>query len=363
MIMGAITGALWPGGPSRTGGHMNTQLIKLAQNITYQEALAHPAVVRAAGLLRDGQIVAFPTETVYGLGANAFNEGAVAAVFAAKGRPADNPLIVHISRMAQLDEVACSNELALTLAQAFWPGPLTLVLHRKDTIGDIVTAGLSTVGVRMPSHPVARALIELAEVPVAAPSANTSTRPSPTTGEHVYTDLKGKIPLILDAGPVDIGLESTVLGLCRSQATILRPGFITAEDLQPYCKEVAYAGPVKSGAPVAPGMKYPHYSPQGRVILALGQDIVKFWRESQSIEEKILLIVTQETAQMLPQEAQPDVFIIAARDDLPAFARNLFAAFRLADARGAKTVIVETVPEEGLGIAIMNRLRKAAGLL
>jgi len=342
---------------------MDTQLIKLAQNISYKEALAHPAITQAARLLRDGQIVAFPTETVYGLGANAFDDGAVAAVFAAKGRPADNPLIVHISRIDQLYEVAEPPELALTLARAFWPGPLTLVLPRKDTIGDIVTAGLDTIGVRMPSHPVARAMIELARVPVAAPSANTSTRPSPTTGEHVYLDLKSKIPLILDAGGVDIGLESTVLDLCGSRLTILRPGLITAGDLAPYGGEVAYAGPVKSGVPAAPGMKYPHYSPQGRVILALPQDIAKLWQEFNLIEEKTLLVITQETAKTLPQEVHPFVFIIADRNDLPAFARNLFAAFRLADARDAETVIVEIVPEDGLGIAIMNRLRKAAGLL
>lgn len=342
---------------------MDTQLIKLAQNISYQEALSHPALARAADLLRKGQIVAFPTETVYGLGANAFDDAAVAAVFAAKGRPADNPLIVHISHIDQLYEVAEPNELALTLARAFWPGPLTLVLPRKNTIGDIVTAGLDTVGVRMPAHPVARALIELAGVPVAAPSANTSTRPSPTTGGHVYLDLQGKIPLILDAGGVDIGLESTVLDLCGPRLTILRPGFVTAGDLAPYSGEVAYAGPVKSGVPNAPGMKYPHYAPQGRVILVSPQDIADFWQELKFIEERFLLIVTRETAETLPQEALPFVFIIAGRDDLPAFARNLFAAFRLADARDAETVVVERVPEEGLGIAIMNRLRKAAGLL
>jgi len=341
---------------------MDTQLIKFSETISYEESLNHPAVKQAADLLRAGQIVAFPTETVYGLGANAFDDGAVAAIFAAKGRPADNPLIVHISRIDQLYEVAKPNELALALARAFWPGPLTLILPRQEVVGDIVTAGLDTVGVRMPSHPLAKALIELTGLPVAAPSANTSTKPSPTTGEHVFTDLKGKIPLILDAGMVDIGLESTVLDLCGPQPIILRPGFISAEELQTYCGNVAYAGPIKSGVPAAPGMKYPHYSPKGEVRLTSPQEIATIWNK-ENLREKIpLLVVCQETAELLPQDAQPFVFVISRRNDLPAFARNIFAAFRLADARGASIVIVETVLEEGLGIAIMNRLRKASGL-
>ena len=312
----------------------------------------------AAALLAAGEVVAFPTETVYGLGANALDANAAAKIFAAKDRPADNPLIVHIAKVEELQTVAQVPESALRLAAAFWPGPLTLVLPRKAAVPPIVSAGLDTVAVRLPADPLARALVETAGFPIAAPSANRSGRPSPTTAAHVLEDMAGRIPLILDGGPVDIGLESTVLDLCGQTPAILRPGKLTAADLAPLLGRVEYASGIlaENERPQAPGMKYRHYAPRGEVIAASAPTLARLYHESPS--PKPFVVACRESRSLFPADAP--YFQIADLSDLAGFAQNLFAAFRLADQAGAKRILVETVPEQGLGIAIMNRLKKAA---
>ncbi len=320
-----------------------------------REAPQTELLEEAAKYLRNGLLVAFPTETVYGLGADALNAEAVEAIFKAKGRPGDNPLIVHIGSPEDLEKIAYTDDRVKRLAKVFWPGPLTMVLPKKPNVPEIVTAGLNTVAVRMPGHKIALALIKAAGLPVAAPSANLSGRPSPTTARHVLEDLNGRIPLILDGGRVEIGLESTVLDLSGKNAKILRPGAITKEDLSPYLKEVDYFSG-KSLRPASPGMKYAHYAPRGRVILGDFQELLSLWQKYK--DKKHLLIGWQESLKTLPQEA--NTYALGKKGDLASFAGNIYAAFRMADAEKIEIVIVEKVPEEGLGVAIMNRLKKAA---
>ena len=232
----------------------------------------------AAGLLRSGQLVAFPTETVYGLGADATNAEAVLSIFRAKGRPADNPLIVHIFDRSQLEGLCVVPDEALPLMDAFWPGPLTLLFMKLSTVPDEVTAGLPTVAVRMPSHPVAASMLKACGLPVAAPSANSSGRPSPTLASHVLEDMQGKIPLILDGGPCDVGVESTVLDLCHGTPTILRPGGVTKEMLESVLQsEVGLAGSIlrplgPDEQALSPGMRYKHYAPKATVTLVEGEE-------------------------------------------------------------------------------------------
>ncbi len=337
---------------------METMIKKVSRLATTEELAA---IELAGQYIREGQLVAFPTETVYGLGADALNEAAVAAIFAAKGRPADNPLIVHISDLEMLSPLAEINDLVYKLADAFWPGPLTLVLPKKNIVPDIVTAGLDSVAVRMPDNKVALSLIRAAGRPIAAPSANLSGRPSPTEAAHVAHDLTGRIPLILDGGATDIGLESTVIDICGNMPTLLRPGKVTAADLDPFVGEVAMAGSKEAQRPAAPGMKYTHYAPQAKVYLAKDSGQINQLIEQLQPQGKLMVIATEMTAASLPKDT--DVFIICRHNDWETFARNIFAAFRLADAKGAVSVVTETVPEQGIGLAIMNRLRKAESKL
>ena len=235
------------------------------------------ALALASQLLHDGQLVAFPTETVYGLGANALDAKAVLNIFAAKGRPADNPLIVHVYDRAQLTPLCEVSPLAEKLMDAFWPGPLTLILPRKPAIPDEVAASLPTVAVRMPSHPVAAALLRACKLPIAAPSANRSGKPSPTTAHHVLVDMDGRIPLILDGGSCDVGVESTVLDVTSGAPCILRPGGITKDMLESVLGHVDVAGSVlrplqKGEKALSPGMRYKHYSPDGQVTLVEGAE-------------------------------------------------------------------------------------------
>jgi L-threonylcarbamoyladenylate synthase len=324
---------------------------------------AQAALRQAAELIRAGQLVAFPTETVYGLGANALDAQACAAIFAAKGRPADNPLIAHIASLAMLQALAEPTPLALQLIRALWPGPLTLVLPKKPTVPVIVSAGLPTLALRWPALALTQALIQEAERPIAAPSANLSGRPSPTSAAHVYADLKGKVALILDGGPVEIGLESTVVDACGKFPVILRPGRIGEAELREACGlPVSYAGAQAAKRPASPGLKYRHYAPQGELHLA--ESLPELLALRERLKEKHgrepLLIVCAETAAQLPAAAA--TLIVARRGDLPAYAKNLFSALRRADEAHFPALVAETVPESGLGVAIMNRLRKAAGL-
>ncbi len=315
----------------------------------------------AVKLLQAGQVVAFPTETVYGLGANALDDRACAAIYAAKGRPADNPLIVHIEDLAMLEQLAYTKPLAYTLAAAFWPGPLTLILPKKPGLAATVSLDLPTVAIRMPAHPLAKALIKACGLPLAAPSANLSGRPSPTAAEHVYADMQGKIPLLIDGGKVDIGLESTVLDISGEQPVLLRPGQITAAQIEAVCgRQVLPPNPKLKERPPAPGMKYRHYAPQGKLYLAADiEQIIALRAEllAQYQSEPLLIICKQ--SQSFLNKDWPQ-YIIADRDDMAAYAHNLFAALRYADSHHYRAIIIEKVDERGLGIAIMNRLIKAA---
>ncbi|HHY59512.1 MAG TPA: threonylcarbamoyl-AMP synthase [Clostridia bacterium] len=339
----------------------------------------HPGgecLTEAAVILRWGGTVAFPTETVYGLGANALNPAAVAKIFAAKGRPSDNPLIVHIACLDDLDMLVSRIPPAVELlVQAFWPGPLTLVLPKRPGVPDVVTAGLDTVGVRMPAHPVALALLEKSRVPVAAPSANLSGRPSPTTGLHVLKDLAGKVDLVLDAGECQVGVESTVLDLTTNPPMILRPGGITKEELEEVIGPVAL-DPALSGEasqdfkPKAPGMKYTHYAPKAKVTVVVGLTAAGLFTLSRLVQEardrglRVGLLLTAETARAYRERrlAQPHYLeVLGSQYHLEEIASRLYGALRNCDRYRLDVVYAEGVPPKGLGLAIMNRLTKAAG--
>ncbi len=328
------------------------------------------AMQEAGRILKAGGLVAFPTETVYGLGADALNPVAVAKIFKAKGRPADNPLIVHISEIDQVYDLTGDLPApARRVMEAFWPGPLTVVLPKKQTVPDRVTAGLSTVAVRMPDHPVALELIKSAGVPVAAPSANSSGRPSPTTARHVLNDLAGKIDLVLDGGACRVGLESTVLDLTAEPPVILRPGSITREDLEGILGRVeidpAAAQRDAAGALKSPGLKYKHYSPKAELIVVTGDDYAKIFAEAaelvfkyRSLNKKVGVLASAETARGYCADA---VFPAGSRARLETVAQNLFSGLRFLDEENVDLIVAEGYPESGIGAAIMNRLKKAAG--
>ncbi|MDU4695057.1 MAG: L-threonylcarbamoyladenylate synthase [Paenibacillus sp.] len=335
----------------------------------------------AAEVLASGGTVAFPTETVYGLGADARNPAAVEAIFAAKGRPSDNPLIVHIADVSQLEGLVTEvNETARRLMEAFWPGPLTLVLPvAEGAVSPRVTAGLSTVGVRMPAHDVALRLIAAAGCPVAAPSANRSGRPSPTLASHVGEDLSGRIDGIVDGGPTGVGLESTVVEAGRDGGvTVLRPGGITVEQLarvagagvrldaalQPEAKAGGEAAPGPAAAPRAPGMKYTHYAPQGVLRIVRGSAD----RVADRIQAELAAAAArgEKTGVLAFDERLPsyraDCALSLGREaELETAAHRLYAALRRFDECGVTYILAEACPEEGLGSAVMNRLLKAAG--
>ena len=320
------------------------------------------ALAEAAELLRAGQLVAFPTETVYGLGADALNADAVKAIFAAKGRPADNPLIVHIWDRSQLEALCEPTETALRLMDRFWPGPLTVLCRKKTAVPEVVTAGLDTVGMRMPSHPVARKMLKTANVPVAAPSANLSTRPSPTTAQHVLEDMDGRIPLILDGGPCDYGVESTVLDASGPVPVILRPGAVTREmvaDLIGGC-EVANSvmRPLKEGeAAPSPGMKHRHYAPKGRLTIYRGSAgaVAGAIRQAYDSEENAVILALD--AHIPLYEGRRTLPMGATLLDA---AHHLFASLREADHMGYTRLLAEAVSEESVGLAVMNRMARAA---
>lgn len=326
------------------------------------------SLAEAASLLQQGELVAFPTETVYGLGANALDGAACAKIFEVKGRPQDNPLIVHVAdQKAAQDLIGTWPESAERCARAFWPGPLTLVLPKDSAIPDEVTAGLNTVGIRMPAHPVALALLRKAGVPVAAPSANLSGKPSPTSGRHVWQDFQGKIPLILDAGTTAVGLESTVLDLSGDVPMILRPGGISLEQLREVLGEVRVDQPSSEHPPKAPGMKYRHYAPEGEMLLFQGrrENVLERIRDEISKArrrlKKVGILCTLESAPTLHQLLPDLLFVLGSEDSPEEVAKNLFEGLRLCDNRGMDIILAEAVEEGGIGMAIMNRLEKAAG--
>lgn len=358
------------------------------------------AIVKAAAMLREGGTVAFPTETVYGLGADARNTAAVEAVFAAKGRPSDNPLIVHIADSGALEELVTEvHPTAAALMDAYWPGPLTVVLPvRAGVLSPCVTAGLDTVGVRMPDHPVALALISAAGCPVAAPSANRSGRPSPTLASHVMEDLSGYIDGVLDGGAAGVGLESTVVQVQPDgRVAVLRPGGITSEQLaavvgaeaiaaEPAAvkefgtseavevpegtapKEHSGAEAADSSAPRAPGMKYTHYAPRGWLGVVRGsspqrvaEEAASLLRAAQLSGEITGLLLFEEHKPLYPADPAAFVLSLGSLSSPEEGARSLYAALRRFDEAGATYILAEACPYTGLGAAIMNRLMKAAG--
>lgn len=324
----------------------------------------------AADIIRDGGLVAFPTETVYGLGANALDERAAAKIYEAKGRPSDNPLIAHISSLEELGPlIARFPESGRRLAETFWPGPVTIIFEKSSRVPYGTTGGLETVAVRMPSDPTAAELIRLSGVPVAAPSANLSGRPSPTRAEHVCQDMDGRIDLILDGGPVGIGLESTIVDVTEEIPVLLRPGAVTVEMLRELLGEVradpAIRGPVGAGVrPRAPGMKYRHYAPRAELTLVEGGGFAVARRIRELVDERqkqgytVGVICTDETKEHYPRGI---VRSIGTRSDEKSLARNLYAVLREFDDLGAEYIYSEKFSDERLGQAIMNRLNKAAG--
>ena len=323
----------------------------------------------ASDLLHHGELVAFPTETVYGLGANALDAKAVLSIFSAKDRPADNPLIVHIYDMNQLEPLCEIPPYAPVLMKTFWPGPLTILFPRKSTIPEEVTAGLSTVAIRMPSHPVAAALLKECRLPIAAPSANRSGRPSPTTARHVLEDMDGRIPLILDGGSCEVGLESTVLDICHGQPVILRPGGITKSMLEEALGEsVALADSIlrplrPDEKALSPGMRYKHYAPRGSVTLIEGDrektvSMLRFLcqQDIAAGKKSCVLCFSEHVAELFdccPHD-------MGALNDHAQIAHRLFDILRQLDQECMETIYSEVIPPEGVGLAVMNRLGRAA---
>lgn len=343
---------------------MKTEVIKIDQNNMDTEALE-----RAAAIIRDGGLVAFPTETVYGLGADALSAEASKKIYAAKGRPSDNPLIVHVAEFSDMEKIAQEMpEEAKKLADAFWPGPLTMIVRKNDRVPYETTGGMDTVAVRMPNHPVALELIRRSGGYIAAPSANTSGKPSPTLAEHVAFDMDGRIPMILDGGPVGIGIESTIVDLTEDIPMILRPGYITPKMLEKVIGEVKMdPGIIASDSlqkPKAPGMKYKHYAPKGDLVIvegkkqAVAETINHLTKMDTEAGLKTAVIASDENLSLYDADCKIN---IGSREHEESIAANLYEVLREMDEMGVQKMYSESFAGGGLGAAIMNRLLKAAG--
>lgn len=343
---------------------MKTEYIKLSE-----ESIDEEAIARAGRILQEGGLVAFPTETVYGLGGDALNPASSRKIYAAKGRPSDNPLIVHICRMKDLPPLAEKiPDAALKLAKAFWPGPLTMIFKKSDLVPPETTGGLDTVAVRFPSNKIAAALIDKAGGFVAAPSANRSGRPSTTTADHCREDLDGRVDMIIDGGPVEIGLESTIIDMTEETPMILRPGKISRRELEQVLGTVEVDRTILSAddaaAPRAPGMKYRHYAPRGYLTIVEGErEAVAAYinRECDGLREKGMktgVLCTDETA---PFYRADSVKSTGSRQDEGAAGRALFRLLREFDTEDVQVMFSESFEGAGSGQAVMNRLMKAAG--
>jgi len=337
------------------------------QMIDGRNGLDEDKLAELGEALRGGALVVFPTETVYGIGGNGLSGAAVANIFRAKGRPADNPVILHIAELAMLWTVAGEvPELAWRLGERFWPGPLTLVVPKGAEVPDEVTAGLATVAVRVPDHPVARALIAAAGVPLAAPSANLSGRPSPTDAAHAAMDLGAKVDYIVDGGPCRVGVESTVVDLTVCPPVILRHGGVTLEQLREFGVEALSGQAEAELALKSPGLRHRHYAPQGKAWLycQTGANLLASLRcrvgECQQTGQQVMLVASAEAcaalADALPGEA---IINLGSRENAAAIAANLFSALRLCDERRADIILIEGFSEVGLGKAIGDRLARA----
>ena len=344
---------------------MNTKIINIDKDNIDGEALKE-----AGQIIRDGGLVAFPTETVYGLGANALDAQAAMKVYAAKGRPSDNPLIAHICDIEMLKPLVKKiPPMAEKLMDAFWPGPLTLIFEKSDIVPKGTTGGLDTVAIRFPNHPIASRLIKEAGTSIAAPSANLSGKPSPTLGEHVIDDLDGRIDMIIDGGMVGMGLESTIIDVTVDPPLVLRPGFITYEMAKKVVSnleidQAILKKPVEGLKPKAPGMKYRHYAPKAQLTVVEGDtDAVVNYINERTAEHvangmRAGIIATAET---MEQYLAGDVKCIGTRADERTIAAGLFGVLREFDSDGVNVIYSEAFQEEGIGSAIMNRLLKAAG--
>ncbi|WP_305064142.1 L-threonylcarbamoyladenylate synthase [Methanococcoides sp.] len=342
----------------------NKTLVIRADSDNFEEELS-----KAASIIKEGGTVAFPTETVYGLGANALDPDAVKKIFAAKGRPADNPLIVHVSSKDQCEDLAEDiNQTAFRLMDEFWPGPLTLILKAKKIVPEITTGGLDTVGLRMPANDIALELIRMSGTAVAAPSANTSGRPSPTSAEHVIQDLDGKIDAIIDGGIVEIGLESTVVDVTGDIPVVLRPGQVSAEDIKECVGhvEIGYTDRTLEESETArsPGMKYTHYSPETKVILIEGRPenvkstMTELITNCHKEGKMVGLLATEETSGSINAD---EMFSLGKRNEPAQAAHSIFMGLRHLDSKEIDLILVDgTLKTEGIGAAVFNRLRKAA---
>lgn len=313
----------------------------------------------AAQIIQDGGIVAFPTETVYGLGANALDENAVQKIFDAKNRPSNNPLIVHISQESDLDKIIRHLPIkAKILINHFWPGPLTLILPKKRNVPSITSANLDTIAVRIPNHPVALKLIKKSGVPIAAPSANSSGKPSPTTAKHVQNDLGDKVDLILDGGQTDVGLESTVLDLTEEPPIIWRPGAVTREQIEKLIGKVQVQKSTQNDLAKSPGLLHKHYSPKAPLLLydskKINTQAQKYLKEG----KKVAILTTKENIDIYPKNA--DVISLGHRSSLQEIAHNLFDVLIETDNLKVDLILSESFPEKGIGTAIMNRLKRAS---
>lgn len=360
---------------------MQTKVIKITENVENNKIIYE----EAGRILREGGLVAFPTETVYGLGGNGLNPGAAKKIYAAKGRPSDNPLILHIAELGMLyDIVKTVSDKANKLIEAFWPGPLTMVFSKADKVPYETTGGLDSVAVRMPSHPVAIEMIRAAKVPIAAPSANVSGRPSPTLARHVEEDMAGRIELIIDGGDIEIGIESTIVDMTIDPPIILRPGYVTKEMLEAVIGEVhmdptLLIKPSEDLRPKAPGMKYRHYAPKAELTLYEGNvdkvTSVIWGRVLDRLTEgkKVAVIATEESMEIYDKflaesllthgdkVRETEFILLGSRKDEDSIARNLYAALRECDEKQVDCIFSETFSLENFGQAIMNRLRKASG--
>ncbi len=348
---------------------MDTRVIKIEAEEGSLSPTQEQQLCEAGEILKAGGLVAFPTETVYGLGGDALNPDSSRKIYAAKGRPSDNPLIVHIANMDALEAIVETvSDEAKKVAEAFWPGPLTIILPKSQKVPHETTGGLDTVAVRMPAHPVARKLIEHAGGYVAAPSANTSGKPSPTVAKYVVEDMSGRIDLIIDGGEVGIGLESTIIDLTVSPPQILRPGYITEAMLAEVVGSVDVDRTILSNesgqAPKAPGMKYRHYAPKGELTIVMGEpeQVATYVNEQTRLQQaaghRVGVIGSEET---LKDYHADIVKNIGSRDDEESIAKNLYRILREFDDEEVDVIFSEGFESVGMGQAIMNRLLKAAG--
>ena len=323
----------------------------------------YSAINECAEIIKRGGLVAFPTETVYGLGADATDEDAAKKIYSAKGRPSDNPLIIHISNPEDAEKYAFTQPIYYRLAKAFMPGPLTVIMKKKSIIPNGVTGGLDSVAIRCPDHPIAQALISASETAIAAPSANISGSPSPTTGEHVINDMNGVVDAIINGGSCEIGLESTIVKIDDDHLTLLRPGAITADALRCVCDDVRIASAVtemlrENERPLSPGMKYKHYAPSVPLVLLEGErDLVMTFLHNAQNAQKCAILCYHEEMSKLRNERLID---IGAEEDLATQAKNLFSALRDTDKLDCDVIYAHLPTTDGIGLALYNRLIRAA---